>query len=206
MDATVAVRAIATRRTIDLARTASGRLFSLRCSASGPFDPTVMSNRIVRVDTSRGQFRIELFEDRTPRTTKNFVDLVRKGFYDGLTFHRVVTGFIVQTGDPTGSGSGGPGYTIADEFHFGLKHRGEGIVSMANSGPDTGGSQFFITLDTAPHLDGRHSIFGRIVTGMDVVREIGRAKTNAWDRPLQPVAVTRMTVEDDLTADGDPPE
>lgn len=144
-----------------------------------------------------GQFRIELFEDRAPKTTKNFADLVGKGFYDGLTFHRVIAGFMIQTGDPTGSGRGGPGYTIDDEFHFGLKHRGEGIVSMANAGPGTGGSQFFITLDTAPHLDGKHAIFGRVASGMDVVRQIGRVKTNAWDRPLQPVSVVSMVVETD---------
>jgi peptidyl-prolyl cis-trans isomerase A (cyclophilin A) len=156
-----------------------------------------MSNRTARVDTSHGQFRIELFEDRAPRTTKNFLELVGSSFYDGLTFHRVVAGFVIQTGDPTGSGRGDPGYTIRDEIHFALKHRGEGVVSMANSGPDTGGTQFFITLDTAAHLDGKHSIFGRVISGMNVVREIGRLKTNAWDRPLQPVTITTMTVEAD---------
>jgi peptidyl-prolyl cis-trans isomerase A (cyclophilin A) len=156
-----------------------------------------MSNRIVRVDTSHGRFRIELFEDRAPRTTKNFLELVGSNFYDGLTFHRVVAGFVIQTGDPTGSGRSDPGYTIRDEIHFALKHRGEGVVSMANSGPDTGGTQFFITLDTAAHLDGKHSIFGRVISGMSVVREIGRLKTNAWDRPLQPVTITTMTVETD---------
>jgi cyclophilin family peptidyl-prolyl cis-trans isomerase len=155
-----------------------------------------MSNRIVRVDTSHGQFRIELFDERTPRTTKNFAKLVNEGFYDGVTFHRVIAGFMVQTGDPTGTGRGGPGYTIRDEFHFGLKHRGEGVVSMANAGPDTGGSQFFITLDTASHLDGKHTIFGRVISGMDVVRAIGKVKTNAYDRPLKPVTVTTMTLED----------
>jgi cyclophilin family peptidyl-prolyl cis-trans isomerase len=156
-----------------------------------------MGNRTVRVDTSLGQFRIELFEDRAPRTTKNFLDLVRKNFFDGLSFHRVIAGFMIQTGDPTGTGRGGPGYTIPDEFHFGLRHRGEGIVSMANAGPDTGGSQFFITLDTASHLDGKHTIFGRVNGGIEVVREIGRVKTNAWDRPLQPVTITTMTIVDE---------
>jgi len=155
-----------------------------------------MSNRIVRVDTSHGQFRIELFDDRAPRTTNNFAKLVGEGFYDGVTFHRVIAGFMIQTGDPSGSGRGGPGYTIRDEFHFGLKHRGEGVVSMANAGPDTGGSQFFITLDTAQHLDGKHSIFGRVISGMEVVRAIGKVKTNAWDRPLKPVTVTSMTLEE----------
>jgi len=154
-----------------------------------------MSNRIVRIDTSHGDFRIELFEDRTPKTTRNFLDLVRRNFYDGNTFHRVIAGFLIQTGDPTGTGTGGPGYTIRDEFHFALKHRGGGIVSMANTGPDSGGSQFFITLDTASHLDGKHAIFGRVISGMGVVRAISQLKTNAWDRPLQPATVTTMTVE-----------
>lgn len=152
-------------------------------------------NRSALFRTSHGDFRIELFEDRTPRTTKNFVDLVKKKFYDGVTFHRVIAGFMVQTGDPTGKGTGGPGYTIADEIHPGLKHRGEGVVSMANAGPDTGGSQFFITLDTAQWLDGQHSIFGRVIEGMDVVRKIGKVKTNAHDRPLQPVTIQSVSIE-----------
>jgi peptidyl-prolyl cis-trans isomerase A (cyclophilin A) len=154
-----------------------------------------MGNRIARVSTSEGEFRIELFEDRAPRTTKNFVDLVEKQFYDGVTFHRVVAGFMIQTGDPTGTGSGGPGYTIADEIHPGLKHRGEGVVSMANAGPDTGGSQFFITLDTAKWLDGEHAVFGQVISGMDVVRKIGKVKVNAYDRPLQRVTVEMIRIE-----------
>jgi peptidyl-prolyl cis-trans isomerase A (cyclophilin A) len=154
-----------------------------------------MSNRTARFTTSEGEFRIELFEDRAPRTTKNFIDLVEKKFYDGVTFHRVIANFMIQTGDPTGTGKGGPGYTIADEIHRGLQHRGEGIVSMANAGPDTGGSQFFITLDTAKHLDGEHSIFGRVIDGMDVVRKIGKVKVNAFDRPLQKVTIESIRIE-----------
>jgi peptidyl-prolyl cis-trans isomerase A (cyclophilin A) len=153
-----------------------------------------MSNRTARFTTSEGEFRIELFEDRAPRTTKNFIDLVEKKFYDGVTFHRVVAGFMIQTGDPTGTGKGGPGYTIADEIR-GLQHRGEGVVSMANAGPDTGGSQFFITLDTAKWLDGEHSIFGRVISGMDVVRKIGKVKVNAYDRPLQRVTIETIRIE-----------
>jgi cyclophilin family peptidyl-prolyl cis-trans isomerase len=156
-----------------------------------------MSNRSARFSTSEGEFRIELFEDRAPRTTKNFIDLVEKNFYDGVTFHRVIAGFMVQTGDPTGTGKGGPGYTIADEIDPGLRHRGEGIVSMANAGPDTGGSQFFITLDTAKHLDGEHTVFGQVISGMDVVRRIGKAKTNAFDRPLQKIIVQSIRIESD---------
>lgn len=159
-----------------------------------------MANRTARFITSQGEFRIELFEDRAPRTTKNFVDLVEKQFYDGLTFHRVVAKFMIQTGDPTGKGTGGPGYTIPDEIHPGLQHRGEGIVSMANAGPDTGGSQFFITLDTARHLDGEHSIFGRVISGMDVVRAIGKVKVNAHDRPLQRVTLETVRIEADPPA------
>ncbi len=158
-----------------------------------------MSNRTARFTTSEGEFRIELFEDGAPRTTKNFIDLVEKRFYDGVTFHRVVPGFMIQTGDPTGTGKGGPGYTIPDEIRPGLRHRGEGVVSMANAGPDTGGSQFFITLDTAKHLDGEHAVFGQVVSGMDVVRKIGKAKTNAFDRPLQKIVVESIRIEADAT-------
>lgn len=154
-----------------------------------------MGNRTARFTTSMGEFRIELFEDRAPRTTKNFIDLVEKGFYDGITFHRVIPKFMIQTGDPTGTGKGGPGYTIPDEIHRGLQHRGEGIVSMANAGPDTGGSQFFITLDTAKWLDGEHTIFGRVIDGMEVVRAIGKVKTNAHDRPRQPVTIETVRMD-----------
>jgi peptidyl-prolyl cis-trans isomerase A (cyclophilin A) len=155
-----------------------------------------VGNRTARFTTSMGEFAIELFEDRAPRTTKNFIDLVETKFYDGITFHRVIAGFMIQTGDPTGTGKGGPGYTIADEIHPFLQHKGEGIVSMASAGPDTGGSQFFITLDTAKWLDGEHSIFGRVSRGMDVVRKIGTVKTNAHDRPLQKVTLETIRIEE----------
>jgi cyclophilin family peptidyl-prolyl cis-trans isomerase len=143
-----------------------------------------------------GAFDVELFEDRAPLTTKNFVDLAEKGFYDGVTFHRVIAKALIQTGDPTGTGKGGPGYTIKDEIHPALKHRGEGVVSMANAGPDTGGSQFFITLDTASWLDGEHAIFGRVVSGMDVVRKISRVRVNAFDRPMERVTIERIRIEE----------
>ena len=154
-----------------------------------------VGNRTARFTTSMGEFDIELFEDRAPRTTQNFVELVEKGFYDGVTFHRVVAKALIQTGDPTGTGKGGPGYTIKDEIHPGLRHRGEGVVSMANAGPDTGGSQFFITLDTASWLDGEHSIFGRVIGGMDVVRQISRVRVNAFDRPMERVTVVRIRIQ-----------
>jgi len=123
------------------------------------------------IETSKGSIKFELFEEKAPITTKNFIDLVKKGFYNGLTFHRVIHGFMIQGGDPSGDGTGGPGYTIQDEFHPQLKHL-EGTVSMANAGPDTGGSQFFICEEPQPHLNGRHSVFGQVVQGMAIVRAI----------------------------------
>ena len=124
------------------------------------------------VHTPLGSFTIELFADKAPRTVNNFVFLARDGYYDGVTFHRVIKGFMAQTGDPTGTGRGGPGYRFADEFHPALRHDAPGVVSMANAGPDTNGSQFFITYAPASHLDGRHSVFGRVVDGMAVVEAI----------------------------------
>ena len=122
--------------------------------------------------TEKGDIVVELFADRAPRTVENFVNLARAGFYDGTTFHRVIDGFMAQGGDPTGTGTGGPGYQFADEFHPELRHDGAGILSMANAGPGTNGSQFFITYAPTPHLDDRHSVFGKVVEGMDVLRSI----------------------------------
>jgi cyclophilin family peptidyl-prolyl cis-trans isomerase len=119
--------------------------------------------------TEKGDVTVELFADRAPRTVENFVNLARAGFYDGTTFHRVINGFMAQGGDPTGTGTGGPGYQFADEFHPSLRHDVGGILSMANAGPGTNGSQFFITHGPTPHLDNRHSVFGRVTDGMDVV-------------------------------------
>ena len=120
----------------------------------------------------KGDVVVELFADKAPRTVNNFVFLARDGFYDGVTFHRVITGFMAQGGDPTGTGRGGPGYNFADEFHASLKHNKAGILSMANAGPNTNGSQFFITFGPTPHLDGRHSVFGQVIKGMDVLLSI----------------------------------
>ena len=125
---------------------------------------------------------------------KTFLDLVNKGFYDGIIFHRVIDGFMIQGGDPTGTGTGGPGYKIKDEFGEGLKHDDEGVLSMANAGPNTGGSQFFITLAPTPWLDGHHAIFGRIVEGMDRVRLIGVVPTDFRDRPIEPVVMEKVEV------------
>jgi cyclophilin family peptidyl-prolyl cis-trans isomerase len=122
--------------------------------------------------TQRGDFTVELYGDRVPRTVENFVNLARAGFYDGTTFHRVINGFMAQGGDPTGTGTGGPGYEFADEFDPSLRHDSAGILSMANAGPGTNGSQFFITHGPTPHLDNRHSVFGKVTDGMDVVLSI----------------------------------
>ena len=131
-----------------------------------------MTNRNALFETNKGNFKIELFEDKAPITTENFIKLTNDGFYDGLIFHRVIQGFMIQSGCPEGTGRGGPGYTIKDEFHPDLKHDCEGILSMANAGPNTGGSQFFITVAPTPHLDNHHSIFGKVTEGMDVVLAI----------------------------------
>jgi cyclophilin family peptidyl-prolyl cis-trans isomerase len=122
--------------------------------------------------TTKGDIEIELFADKAPNTVNNFVFLARDGFYDGVTFHRVIKDFMVQGGDPTGSGRGGPGYRFGDEFHPALKHDGPGVLSMANAGANTNGSQFFITHAATPWLDGKHSVFGKVVKGMDVVLAI----------------------------------
>ena len=125
----------------------------------------------VTLETTKGKIVLELAEDDAPNTVANFISLAEKGFYNGLTFHRVIPDFMIQGGDPTGTGSGGPGYVIADEFSPRLKHA-RGVISMANAGPNTGGSQFFITHVEAPHLDGKHAIFGKVTQGMDVVDRI----------------------------------
>lgn len=151
-------------------------------------------NRKIEFTTNKGVFVAEMFEDKAPLTTKNFIELVEKGFYDGIIFHRVIDGFMIQGGDPTGSGMGGPGYKIKDEFGEGLKHDDEGILSMANAGPNTGGSQFFITLAPTPWLNGHHAIFGKVVEGMDVVRLIGVVPTDFRDRPREAVTMEKVEV------------
>ncbi len=153
-----------------------------------------MANRVAHVTTNLGSFQIELFEDRAPNTTKNFIDLVEKGYYDGIVFHRVIEGFMLQGGCPDGNGRGGPGYTIPDEFHPELKHDVEGVLSMANSGPNTGGSQFFVTLAGTAWLDGKHAVFGKVIEGMDTVRTIGNTATGAGDRPLEPVVMEEVRI------------
>ncbi len=127
---------------------------------------------VATLETVRGEIVIELFAGKAPRTVNNFVFLSREGFYDGTTFHRVIPGFMAQGGDPTGTGSGGPGYRFADEFHPDLRHDGPGVLSMANAGPGTNGSQFFITLAATPWLDDHHSVFGKVIAGLEVLRAI----------------------------------
>lgn len=151
-------------------------------------------NRKIKFTTNKGVFVAEMFEDKAPLTTKNFIELVEKGFYDGIIFHRVIDGFMIQGGNPTGTGMGGPGYKIKDEFGEGLKHDDEGILSMANAGPNTGGSQFFITLAPTPWLNGHHAIFGKVVEGMDVVRLIGVVPTDFRDRPREAVTMEKVEV------------
>ena len=128
--------------------------------------------KIATIKTSRGTIRIKLHDDKTPKTVANFVKLANQGFYNGLKFHRVIANFMIQTGCPEGSGRGGPGYRFKDEFHPTLKHDGPGVLSMANAGPNTNGSQFFITHVATPHLDGKHSVFGRVLQGQEVVNAI----------------------------------
>jgi peptidyl-prolyl cis-trans isomerase A (cyclophilin A) len=153
-----------------------------------------MANRTAHFHTNQGDFDIELFEDRAPGTTKNFIDLAEKGYYDGLTFHRVIDGFMIQGGCPQGTGTGGPGYKIKDEFDPELKHDAKGVLSMANAGPNTGGSQFFITLAATPWLDNRHAVFGKVTNGLDVVEKIGKTKTGGQDRPVEPVVMEKVEI------------
>ena len=152
--------------------------------------------------TTEGDFTARLFADLVPNTVANFVDLAegRKGpsgkpFYDGIVFHRVISGFMIQGGCPEGSGRGGPGYRFHDEFHATLRHSKPGILSMANAGPNTNGSQFFITVAPTPHLDNRHAVFGEVVSGYDVVEKISKAPRDGSDRPKKAVVMSRVRIE-----------
>jgi peptidyl-prolyl cis-trans isomerase A (cyclophilin A) len=160
-------------------------------------------------DTSAGTFKVRLFDDKAPKTVENFVGLatgtkqwtdasgkpVTRPFYDGLIFHRVIDGFMIQGGCPEGSGRGGPGYKFADEFGPGLRHDKAGLLSMANAGPNTNGSQFFITLAPTPWLDNKHAIFGEVVEGMDVIKAIGKTPVGSQDRPAKNIAINKVTID-----------
>lgn len=160
--------------------------------------------------TSLGAFTVRLFHKRVPQTCQNFIDLAegttewthpRTGatrtdapYYDGLVFHRIIDSFMIQGGCPAGDGRGGPGYKFADEFHGDLQHVSKGILSMANAGRNTNGSQFFITLGATPHLDNRHAVFGEVTEGMDVIDAIGNVRTDAMDKPLEPVVMETVSI------------
>ncbi|HET7620131.1 MAG TPA: peptidylprolyl isomerase [Vicinamibacterales bacterium] len=161
-------------------------------------------------ETSEGNFTVRLFDEDAPKTVANFVGLAegtkewrdpstgekkKAPFYDGVIFHRVINGFMIQGGDRLGQGTGGPGYTFADEFHPSRRHDKAGMLSMANAGPNTNGSQFFITLGPTPHLDNRHSVFGEVVDGLDVVKRIGAVPTGPRDRPVKPVVIQKIRIE-----------
>ncbi|KAK3940578.1 cyclophilin-like domain-containing protein [Diplogelasinospora grovesii] len=153
----------------------------------------------VAIETNMGSFTVELYYNHAPKACKNFSTLAKRGYYNGTLFHRVVDKFCIQGGDPTGTGKGGQsiyGAGFEDEFHPDLKYTGAGILGMANSGPNTNGSQFFITLDPAPWLDGGYPIFGRVKTGMATVKRIGRIPTDSEERPLVDVKIISTTVED----------
>lgn len=159
-------------------------------------DPARRYTATLKTDT--GDIVIELFADKVPNTVNNFVFLARDGFYDGVTFHRVIKGFMAQGGDPTGTGMGGPGYSFEDEFHPELTHDGPGILSMANAGPGTNGSQFFITYTDTPHLDFRHAVFGRVIGGMEVVEALPERDP---DRAREPgVAMNSVVITEEEMA------
>lgn len=154
-----------------------------------------MGNKVAEFSTNMGLFKVELFGDKASLTVGNFIKLVDKGFYNGLIFHRVIPNFMIQGGCPHGTGRGGPGYTIKDEFHPDLKHDSKGILSMANAGPNTGGSQFFITVTPTPWLDKHHSVFGKVTEGMDVVEAISKVEKDRMDKPLQDVIINSITIQ-----------
>jgi peptidyl-prolyl cis-trans isomerase A (cyclophilin A) len=199
------------RRIVGTVTTAASVLAIL---ATGPAaaqeEQTLEPGLYAQFTTTQGDFTIRLADRDAPRTVENFVGLaegtkewtdpktrekVRRPFYDGLIFHRVIDGFMIQGGDPLGSGRGGPGYQFPDEFSPNLRHNKAGILSMANSGPNTNGGQFFVTLGPTPHLDDRHSVFGEVVVGMDIVQKIGSTATGSGNRPVTDVVIQSVRIE-----------
>lgn len=169
--------------------------------ASAGADAVEAGTFVADFETSEGEFAARLEADLAPNTVANFVHLATTGFYDGLIFHRVVPGFVIQGGCPNGVGNGGPGWRIADEFSPELRHDGPGILSMANSGPNTNGSQFFVTLAATPHLDDKHSVFGEVIEGMEVVSRIARVPIDRGSqRPRERVTIHKVTI----IRDGEP--
>lgn len=157
-----------------------------------------MANELVEVKTTMGDFKIELYSDLMPETAGNFSKLVKKGFYDKLIFHRVIDGFMIQGGCPDGTGMGGPGYTIKDEDPSEAEEVNKnrrGTLSMANAGPNTGGSQFFINVVDNHFLDKKHPVFGKVIEGMEIVDKIAKAKTDHQDRPKEDIAMLKLTVK-----------
>ena len=154
---------------------------------------------VAKINTTMGEIEIQLFPDKAPKTVENFVGLATQNYYDGIIFHRVIEQFMIQGGDPTGSGSGGKSYfggSFEDEFNNDLTHNGPGILSMANAGPNTNGSQFFITLVPTPWLDGKHSIFGKVTGGLDVVEAIGKVETSKpFDKPMKDIVMNKVVIE-----------
>ena len=149
----------------------------------------------VKLETNYGDIAIQLYDKEMPITSGNFKKLVEKGFYNGVIFHRIIDGFMLQGGDPTGTGMGGPGYEIKDEFtHTNLDRNDRGTISMANAGPNTGGSQFFINLVNNNFLDGKHPVFGKVISGMDIIDKIAKVQTDSQDRPLEKVAIKKASV------------
>ncbi len=163
---------------------------------STPTPETAKDDTIVKIkiETTLGDIYADLNETEAPKTVENFVTLAKKGFYDGIIFHRVIPDFMIQTGDPTGTGTGGPGYQFKDEFSKKLRHDKPGVLSMANSGPNTNGSQFFITEVATSWLDDRHSVFGQVTGGMDVVLAISKAPRDRQDKPVQKIAMNKVVV------------
>jgi len=153
------------------------------------------NNKKVKLETTQGDIVIELYSEKMPITAGNFEKLVSSGFYDGVIFHRVIDGFMIQGGDPQGTGIGGPGYTIKDEFtNSDLDKNNRGTLSMANAGPNTGGSQFFINLVDNNFLDGKHPVFGKVVEGLEVVDKIAKVEKNSQDKPLEDVVIVKASV------------
>ncbi len=155
-----------------------------------------MANPRAIIETNQGTMTAELYLDKCPETAGNFIKLAEKGFYNGIVFHRVIPDFMIQGGCPKGTGTGGPGYQIKDErAALALRHEGPGILSMANAGPNTGGSQFFVTVASTPHLNGKHAIFGKVVQGTDVAIKISNLPTASGDRPRSNVVMNKVTIQ-----------